>query len=186
MSSELLIYEAFKKVVAKTPTVALVTYYAPVDGSRVGFCALQDKVYGTRIHQDQTSLVADFDANIVPSATLGSSTDDAYVRAFDAALPDGTATTSSVAASITNVTLLSANARRRGASFILDAGAGLVPSVLYIKHGATASTSSFATTLLALGEYYSLPLNANNRVYTGRVDGIWLGTVGSVKINEET
>jgi len=64
----------------------------------------------------------------------------------------------------TNATLLDANASRKGFGIFNDS-----TSTLYIKFGATASTTSFSVKMVA-GAYYEL---AGHGVYTGRIDGIW-------------
>mgnify|MGYP001612758565 CR=1 FL=1 len=86
----------------------------------------------------------------------------------------GTATLSNVAGSATSVPLLASNASRRGATFFNDSTA-----LLYLKFGATASTTSFTTQLSANG-YYELPLP----IYTGAIDGIWASATGNVRVTE--
>ena len=88
-----------------------------------------------------------------------------------------TATLSNVADSASSVTLLASNANRRGASFFNDS-----TETLYLKHGATASTTSF-TVRLDPYDFYELP----NPVYTGIVDGIWgANGSGSARMTEHT
>lgn len=73
------------------------------------------------------------------------------------------AVVTSVNSTNASTTLLAANANRIGATFYnTDANA------LYLKFGATASTSSF-TVKLNTDDYYELP----NPVYRGVIDGIW-------------
>lgn len=84
-------------------------------------------------------------------------------------------TTTSVAASITNVTLLSSNSTRLGATIYNDS-----MSLLYVKLGAVASTSSFEVKLFPLA-YYEIPYG-----YTGQIDGIWSDTSGFARIGELT
>jgi hypothetical protein len=86
-----------------------------------------------------------------------------------------TPTQSSVAGSATNVTLLASNANRLGATFYNDSTANL-----YLKLGATASTSSF-TILLLGGDYYEVPFS-----YTGQIDGLWASATGNARITELT
>lgn len=83
-------------------------------------------------------------------------------------------TLSNVASSATNVTLLAANPRRTGAVIFNDSSA-----VLYIKFGATASTSSY-TMQVAAGGNYNLP----SPVYTGIIDGLWAAANGNARITE--
>lgn len=84
------------------------------------------------------------------------------------------ATESNVSASVSNVTLLVSNASRKTAMVYNDS-----TSDLYVKFGATASTSSFTVKLVA-NAYYELPLP----VYTGIIDGIWTVAVGNARITE--
>jgi hypothetical protein len=86
-----------------------------------------------------------------------------------------TATLSNVASSATNVTLLASNSARKGAAIYNDSTQNL-----YLKLGATASTSSF-TVLLVAGAYYELPTTS---VYTGIIDGIWASANGSARVTE--
>lgn len=79
----------------------------------------------------------------------------------------------SVAASATNVTLLSAVAARVGFAIYNDSA-----SVCYVKFGATASSTSF-TVLLSAGSYYEY---AGHGVYTGQVDAIWATATGSARV----
>lgn len=71
-------------------------------------------------------------------------------------------TVTAVADLATNVTLLSANAARLGATIFNDSSAAL-----YVKLGATATTASYTVRLVQYA-LYELPYG-----YTGRVDGIW-------------
>lgn len=87
-----------------------------------------------------------------------------------------TATLSNVASSATNVTLLAANTARLGAIFFNDSTA-----VLYLKFGATASTSSY-TVQLATNTSYTLPAPT----YTGRIDGLWASANGNLRVTEIT
>lgn len=74
------------------------------------------------------------------------------------------ATVAAVADSASSVTLLASSGNRLGATFFNDS-----TEVLYLKMGATASTSSF-TVKINPGGYYELP---GVHVYTGVIDGIW-------------
>lgn len=88
-----------------------------------------------------------------------------------------TATSSSVASSATSVQLLASNTSRKNATFFNDS-----TSILYLKLGTTASTSSYAVQIPSNG-YYELP---NGSVYTGEIDGIWSSANGNVRITELT
>lgn len=85
-----------------------------------------------------------------------------------------TSTVTNVAASATNVTLLAANAARRGATFYNDSTVNLT-----LKHGATASATS-RTLVLQPGGTYELPLP----VYPGIIDGLWASATGSCAVTE--
>ena len=87
-----------------------------------------------------------------------------------------TGTTTSVASNVANVTLLAANANRKGAMITNDGS-----NNLFLKLGATASSTSFTAKLIA-GAYYELPYP----VYTGVIDGIWDVATGSARITELT
>lgn len=92
-------------------------------------------------------------------------------------LPASTATLSSVASSATSGTLLAANTSRRGAMIVNDAN-----KILYLKFGASASSTSH-TVQIAAGGYYELP----QPVYQGLIAGIWeTGPTGSARITELT
>lgn len=84
-----------------------------------------------------------------------------------------TPTQSSVAASATNVTLLAANANRLGATIYNDSSVNL-----FLKLGATASSTSFTCKIAAAG-YYEIPF-----AYTGIIDGLWDSATGNARITE--
>lgn len=86
-----------------------------------------------------------------------------------------TATTTTVASSATNVTLLSANSNRISCSIQNESSA-----ILYVKFGATATTSSYKVQIAA-NTHYQLPFPC----YTGRIDGIWASANGNARISEE-
>lgn len=85
-----------------------------------------------------------------------------------------TSAVTSVSASVTTGTLLALNANRRQAMIYNDSTANL-----YLKFGATASTTSF-TIKIAGGGYYELP----QPIYTGVLDGIWDSATGAARITE--
>lgn len=91
--------------------------------------------------------------------------------------PSTTSAVTSVAGSATSVSLLASNASRKGATFYNESTA-----ILYLKLGATASTSSYTVQLVA-GAYYELPFV---KTYTGAIDGIWASANGNVRITELT
>lgn len=83
----------------------------------------------------------------------------------------------SVSDSATSVTLLAANASRLGATVANDSSAAL-----YLKLGATASTTSYTARLVQYG-YYEVPYG-----YTGVIDGIWASDPndGAARVTELT
>jgi hypothetical protein len=86
-----------------------------------------------------------------------------------------TATVSSVSASATNVTLLTANTSRVFASVFNDSD-----KAMYIKLGTTATTSSFTVKLFPNG-VYEVPFPA----YTGQVDALWdAAPTGAARVTE--
>jgi hypothetical protein len=91
------------------------------------------------------------------------------------AQPANSAVTS-VASSAVSVTLLAANANRKGAMITNDGTANL-----FVKLGAVASATSYTAKLIP-GAYYEVP----PPVYTGVIDGIWDVAVGNARVTETT
>lgn len=91
-----------------------------------------------------------------------------------------TGTLSNVAASATSVTVLAANSARIGATVTNDSSA-----LLYLKFGATASTTSYTVVLAGAAaapfSYYEVPAG-----YTGIIDGIWASATGNARVTEIT
>jgi hypothetical protein len=85
-----------------------------------------------------------------------------------------TAVLANVAGSATSVTLLASAAARMGATFANDSTA-----TLYLKLGATASTTSY-TVLIPPGGYYELP--GYGGIYSGVIDGIWSSAAGNCRV----
>lgn len=83
------------------------------------------------------------------------------------------ATLTTVATSGTSTTLLSQNKSRIGAIIINDSSV-----ILYLKFGATASSTSY-TVSLAAGATYEVPYQ-----YNGRIDGILASSTGTARITE--
>jgi len=114
-------------------------------------------------------------------ATLPSYTDgdaaaphaDARGRTLTRSAPAPTGTTSNVAGSASNVTLLAANTARIGALIFNDSTADL-----YVKFGATASTTSFTVKMIQ-DAYLEVPAN-----YTGIIDGVWGSATGFARVTE--
>jgi hypothetical protein len=86
-----------------------------------------------------------------------------------------TATPTSVAASITSVSLLAANPTRKGTTIWNNSTANL-----YVELGETASTSAF-TARVGAGGYYEIPFT-----YTGVISGIWDAANGGALVRELT
>lgn len=89
--------------------------------------------------------------------------------------PASTSAVTQVTSSATNVTLKAANTARRGLTIFNDSVA-----VLYVKLGATASTTSYTVKVASQG-YYEVPSD-----YSGIVDGIWTAANGFAYITEVT
>lgn len=83
-----------------------------------------------------------------------------------------TATLANVASSATNVNLFAAASDINARTIYNDSTA-----VLYVKFGATATTTSY-TVQLAAGAYYEFP----QPVYAGQVDGIWASANGAARV----
>lgn len=119
-------------------------------------------------------------AAVKPASTAAATTDPALVVAKSLNDNPGTATLSNVSGSASSVTLLSANASRKGAIITNDSTA-----VCYVKFGTTASTTSFTVYILGsvsgAPSYYEVPFT-----YTGRIDAIWASATGTARITELT
>lgn len=110
--------------------------------------------------------------------SIGSVLDGASYRLLVEALIKRSATSAvtSVSGSTSNVTLLASNANRLGASIYNDSTRDL-----YLKLGATSSTTSFTTVVPRKG-LYEVPFG-----YTGIIDGIWdTGVSGAARVTENT
>lgn len=83
------------------------------------------------------------------------------------------AAVTSVASSASNVTLLASDYKRKAFTITNDSTA-----VLYIKFGATASSTSFSFKMAAGAE----KTFDNDKVWQGQVDGIWAAANGSARI----
>lgn len=79
------------------------------------------------------------------------------------------ATLSNVGDSASSVTVLAANANRKGAIIYNDSSA-----ILYLKYGATASTSSFT---YRVNPFQTLEIKSD-ALYLGIIDGIWASDAG--------
>jgi hypothetical protein len=90
-----------------------------------------------------------------------------------------TSVLSSVAASVTSVTVLAANASRLGATVFNDSTA-----TLYLAFSASAASTTAYTVQLAAGGYYELP--NSGLAYVGAMTGIWSAANGSARVTELT
>lgn len=117
-------------------------------------------------------------ASTAPSAVAAA---DAVLAFFDLAgrliiaAKANTASLTTQAASATSVTVLASNAARLGATVLNDGNADL-----YLKFGATASTTDFTVKIPPNG-YYEVPFG-----YTGILDGIWSAASGTARVTELT
>lgn len=85
------------------------------------------------------------------------------------------ATVAQVASSASNVTLLASSSARKGCIVFNDSTAAL-----YMKFGATASTSSF-TVKIAAGGYWEMAFTPHG-IYYGIIDGIWASANGNAYV----
>ena len=83
------------------------------------------------------------------------------------------ASVTSTASSASNVTLLADRRGRIGFTVYNDS-----TQVLYLKYGATATTSSYTVQVIA-GGFFEDPFG-----YSGRVDGIWASANGNARVTE--
>lgn len=90
-----------------------------------------------------------------------------------------TSAVTSVAASVTSVTLLALNTAREQATIANESAS----ATLYAKLGATASLTSY-TVAIPPGGYYEVPCSKG--IWTGVIDGIWSAAVGNARITELT
>lgn len=116
------------------------------------------------------------------TTSLGGTSDaltDTQLRATPVTVAESkstTATHTNVNDTASSTTLLASNSARKGASIYNDSTVDL-----YMKLGATASSTSFTYKLVA-GAYYEVPFG-----YTGIIDGIWASDAsGAARIVEFT
>lgn len=114
--------------------------------------------------------------NVAAGQTIATTNAGTFLVQNNAAT--ATATLSNVASSASSVTILASNASRKGAMVYNDS-----TQVLYLKMGATASSSSYTVLIPAAG-YYELP--AAQYLYTGILDGIWASANGNARVTELT
>ena len=109
-------------------------------------------------------------AAVIPASTAAAAADPALVVATR---QPATGTTTSVASSASNVTLLAANTARLGATIYNDS-----TKVLYLKLGSTASTTSY-TVQIGRDGFFEVPFG-----YTGIIDGLWASVGGAARVTE--
>jgi hypothetical protein len=150
-------------------------------GNPVGVM-LDGYVYRLQVETIITDTSGNGPAAVKPPNTAAVAADPALVVAFSPNNPitvssarPATSTTHSVVGSATNVVLLASNTTRLGATIYNDSSA-----LLYVKLGATASTTDFTIKMFPLG-YYEIPYG-----YTGEIDGIWSSALGHARIDELT
>lgn len=85
-----------------------------------------------------------------------------------------TSTVTSVSNSNANQTLKASNTARVGLTI-----QNTSPDILYVKLGATASSSDFTVKMVS-GAYYEVPYG-----YTGNIDGIWAATSSGAALIDE-
>lgn len=90
----------------------------------------------------------------------------------------GSAARTSVASSISTVTLLASNTNRKLAFFYNDSSASL-----YIACGAAAASATSFTVKVAPGGFFELPTPP---IYSGIVTGFWDSANGNVRVTEVT
>lgn len=108
----------------------------------------------------------------VDELTIGANTVERQ-RVVSYAAKAASAVVTSVASSETSVTLKASNAARLGLAIQNDSS-----STLYVKLGATASSTDYTVKLFSQS-YYEIPFN-----YTGIVDGIWVTADGNALVTE--
>jgi len=92
--------------------------------------------------------------------------------------PPAAGTITSVAASVTSVTVLAANANRKQAAVTNDSAS----ANLYLGLSASAASTTAYTAKIPPSGYYEVPWP----VYTGQLTGIWDAAVGSARVTELT
>ncbi len=131
-----------------------------------------DRLAGTAADGVLVNLGTNNDVTVTGTVTANAGTGTFATKETRSSSPSQ----SSVNDSASNVTLLASNANRLGATVFNDSS-----EALYLKLGATASTTSF-TCKIPAGGYYEVPFN-----YTGIIDGIWnADSTGAARITELT
>jgi hypothetical protein len=118
-------------------------------------------------------------ATVKAASTAPTATDTALVVAVSPnsfVATSSTSTRTSVAASVTAVTLLASNTSRRGATVFNDSAT----ATLKVGLGSSVTSTDF-TVLLTSNGYYEVPFG-----YTGIITGIWSLATGNARITELT
>lgn len=125
-----------------------------------------------------TTLTYTDDGSLTPTGALPTANTARIATATDPIKP-ATGTVSSVAGNASSVTLLAANAARKGATITNGSSA-----LLYVKLAASAASTSSYTVVLAGAAaapfaYYEVPFG-----YSGEIRGIWASAAGNARITE--
>jgi hypothetical protein len=144
-----------------------------LEATQVTMSAKLPATLGQKTMANSMAVVLASDQTSIPVAATLTAETTKIIGSVNIA-PVATATVTSVASSATNVTLLASNSSRKMATFYNDS-----TKDLFLKFGATASTTSF-TVLINPDGFYELPLP----MYTGIIDGIWSSASGSARITE--
>lgn len=181
--------ESFVQVNLNTTAGGKMKTYSSVDGSantvQVQAAVLVDAAGAVAVGQktmvaslpvalasDQTALtVGGLDAGSVSRSLLTDTL--GQLRNLPGRAP--TANVTNVAAAVASTQLLAANALRVGVIIFNDS-----TSVLYVKFGTAAATTSFTVRVAAAG-YYEVPA-----YYSGVVHGIWNTANGAARVTEVT
>ena len=160
------------------PINATGTSIAILDGSGNKYLSAQSGLNGTGPGLFPSAVMGQYDDTSPTAVTENrfahlrmSSTRELYVTPAKSAAP----TNANVSSSASNVTLIAANANRKGFTIYNDSA-----EVLYVKFGATASTTSF-NVKMAPGSLYESNAGVN---YTGIIDGIWAAADGAARVGE--
>jgi hypothetical protein len=116
-----------------------------------------------------TVALADVNGNLVATTNNGDGTSSLQTNPISSITA---ATVANVASSASNGTVFATATNVHGRTVFNDSTA-----VLYLKFGATASTSSYTVQIAAAG-YYEFP----QPVYAGQVDGIWASANGNARV----
>jgi hypothetical protein len=130
----------------------------------------------SRTDGQQSALEADLKGNVKTSMyEVDSTTPISFA-------PPSTGTKSNVNDGASSVTILAANAARKGATFWNDSTA-----VLYLDLSGGTATATSCSVKLGADEFYELPDNGKRGVYTGLITGIWASDQsGAVRVTEFT